>query len=139
MLALELLSRIPRGSKVTATRLHRQLADAGFARDKRSIERMLDALGRHFDIERDDRSRPYGYRWMSHARGLAMPRLSPQESLLLQLAARHRKRCALLWRSDQPLGLALVSLGDRLPVFRSSDRALEWLKEVRECPMPATR
>lgn len=57
----------------------------------------------------------------------------------LQLAARHRKRCALLWRSDQPLGLALVSLGDRLPVFRSSDRAFEWLKEVRECPMPATR
>lgn len=50
----------------------------------------------------------------------------------LQLAVRHRKRCALLWRSDQPLGLVLVSLGDRLPVFRSSDRALEWLKEVHD-------
>lgn len=50
----------------------------------------------------------------------------------LQVAVRHRKRCALLWRSDQPLGLALLSLGERLPVFRSSDRALEWLKEARD-------
>lgn len=50
----------------------------------------------------------------------------------LQVAIRSLKRCALLWRSDQPLGLALMSLGDRLPVFRSSDRAIEWLKEVRD-------
>ena len=115
MLALELLSRIPRGSKVTATRLHRQLADAGFARDKRSIERMLDALGRHFDIERDDRSRPYGYRWMSHARGLAMPRLSPQESLLLQLAEeqlRHMLPARLMRSMQDFFSQARRNLGD---------------------------
>lgn len=86
VLALELLSRIPRGSKITASRLHQQLADAGFTRDKRSIERLLDALSRRFDIERDDRSKPYGYRWMSHARSLSVPRLTPQEALLLRLA-----------------------------------------------------
>ena len=58
VLALELLSRIPRGQKVTAARLHQQLADAGFERDKRSIERLLDVLSRHFEIERDARSKP---------------------------------------------------------------------------------
>ena len=50
----------------------------------------------------------------------------------LQVAIRSLKWCALLWRSDQPLGLALMSLGERLLVFRSQGLAIEWLKEVRD-------
>ena len=86
LLALEVLNRIPRNRRTTATELHKQLQEAGIERDKRSIERLLERLSRHFDIERDDRSRPYGYRWMNHAKGLAVPNLTPQESLLLRLA-----------------------------------------------------
>lgn len=91
LLSIELLRRIPRGRKVTASELHRQLKDAGMERDLRSIQRLLDTLSGHLDIERDDRSKPYGYRWLENARALAVPTLTRQESLLLLLAEEHLK------------------------------------------------
>ncbi|WP_313316105.1 WYL domain-containing protein [Pulveribacter sp.] len=91
LLAVELLRRIPRGRKITAAELHRQLADAGLGRDLRTIQRQLETLSRHFDIERDERSKPYGYRWLERAQSLAVPHLTPHESLLLQLAEEHLK------------------------------------------------
>lgn len=89
LLAVELLRRIPRGRKVPASELHRQLKDAGIDRDLRTIQRQLEMLSEHFEIERDDRSKPYGYRWLEQAKSLAVPNLTPQESLLLQLAEEH--------------------------------------------------
>ena len=89
LLAVELLRRIPRGRKVTASELHHQLKDAGIDRDLRTIQRQLEMLSEHFEIERDDRSKPYGYRWLEQAKALAVPNLTPQESLLLQLAEEH--------------------------------------------------
>lgn len=91
LLAVELLRRIPRGRKVTASELHRQLKDAGIDRDLRTIQRQLEMLSEHFEIERDDRSKPYGYRWLEQAKALAVPNLTHQESLLLQLAEEHLK------------------------------------------------
>ena len=88
-LALELLRRIPRGRKVTAAELQRELHGMGMERDLRSIQRQLEMLSRHFEIERDERSKPYGYRWLEHAPGLAVPHLTAQESLLLRLAEEH--------------------------------------------------
>jgi predicted DNA-binding transcriptional regulator YafY len=89
--ALELLRRIPRGRKVSAADLQAQLHDAGYSRDLRTIQRQLSLLSEHFQIERDDRERPYGYRWLDRAQPLAIPTLTPQESLLLQLAEEHLK------------------------------------------------
>lgn len=91
LLAIELLRRIPRGRKVTASELHKQLLDAGIDRDLRTIQRQLEMLSEHFEIERDDRNKPYGYRWLENAKALAVPHLTPQESLLLQLAEEHLK------------------------------------------------
>lgn len=91
LLALELLRRIPRGRKVTASELHAQLGSAGIDRDLRTVQRQLELLSEHFDIERDDRSKPYGYRWPERAKPVAIPHLSPQESLLLRLAEEHLK------------------------------------------------
>jgi predicted DNA-binding transcriptional regulator YafY len=91
LLAVELLRRIPRGRKVTASELHRQLKDAGFDRDLRTIQRQMEMLSEHFEIERDDRTKPYGYRWLEKAKALAVPHLTSQESLLLQLAEEHLK------------------------------------------------
>ena len=91
LLAVELLRRIPRGRKVTASELHQQLKHAGIERELRTIQRQLEMLSEHFEIERDDRSKPYGYRWLEQAKALAMPNLTPQESLLLQLAEEHLK------------------------------------------------
>ncbi len=89
MLALELLRRIPRGRKVTATELQSQLKDAGFKRDLRSIQRLLEQLSARLEIERDDSSKPFGYRWKEQAKTLAVPNLTPQESLLLLLSQKH--------------------------------------------------
>lgn len=91
LLAVELLRRIPRGRKITAGELHRQLKDAGMKRTERTIQRQLAMLSSHFEIERDERSKPYGYRWLERAQSLAVPHLTPHESLLLQLAEEHLK------------------------------------------------
>lgn len=90
-LSLELLRRIPRKHKVTAQELQQQLKDAGIDRDLRSIQRQLDMLRKHFGVECDDSSKPYGYRWLEQARVLAIPTLTPQESLLLGLAEEQLK------------------------------------------------
>lgn len=89
VLAIELLRRIPRSHKVTAHELHQQLEQAGIQRDLRTIQRQLQLLCEHFDIERDDREKPYGYRWLEHSKALVVPNLSAQESLLLRLAEEH--------------------------------------------------
>lgn len=89
LLALELLRRIPRNRKVTAGELHDQMKEAGIERDLRTIQRQLEMLSAHFQIERDDRSKPYGYRWLEQSAGLAVPHLTLQESLLLGLAEQH--------------------------------------------------
>lgn len=89
LLAIELLRRIPRNRKVTAEELHAQVREAGFERDLRTIQRQLDLLSEHFKLERDTRTKPYGYSWSKHASGLSVPGLTLQESLLLRLAEEH--------------------------------------------------
>lgn len=84
--SLDLLRRIPRNSKVSALTLHKQLRAAGYERSLRTVQRLLAQLTEAFDIEVDDRSEPYGYRWKPGARGFSLPTLSEQESLLLTLA-----------------------------------------------------
>lgn len=91
LLAIELLRRIPRSGKVSASELQQQLAEAGFERDLRSIQRLLKSLAENenFGIELDDRSKPYGYRWLPKARGMALASLSAHESMLLMMAQEH--------------------------------------------------
>lgn len=88
-LSLEILKRIPRGWYVSAPELHAQLSNAGFERSLRSIERQLNSLSEQFEIDRDTRSKPFGYRWKSKATGINLPTLSAQESVLLTLAERY--------------------------------------------------
>lgn len=90
LLALEILRRIPRAPRATtAGELHEQLTASGFERDLRTIQRQLDMLSTHLEIERNDEAVPYRYRWLPNARPLAIPHLSAQESLLLTLAEDH--------------------------------------------------
>ncbi|MBP9219299.1 MAG: WYL domain-containing protein [Sterolibacterium sp.] len=91
LLTIQLLNRIPRNRRVTANELHRQIKDAGIDRDLRTIQRQLDMLCEHFPIDRDERNKPFGYRWLDKAQGLTIPSLTPQESLLLLLAEEHLK------------------------------------------------
>ncbi len=87
LLALELLQRIPRHGKTTASELRDDLAAAGYRRDIRSIQRLLDQLANHFPyIERDERTKPFGYSRKPGAGDAFLPKLSEQESMLLLLA-----------------------------------------------------
>jgi len=90
-LILELARRIPRNRSVSTAELHEAVKNAGFDCDVRTIQRHLKTLSEHFDIERDDRSKPYGWRWKERAELLAVASLTPNESLLLQLAEEYLK------------------------------------------------
>ena len=130
LLAVELMRRIPRGRKVTAGELHQQLKDAGIERELRTIQRQLEMLSEHFEIERDDRSKPYGYRWLEQAKALAMPNLTPQESLLLQLAEEHLKNLLpprLMKSMDAFFSQARRNLGSE----SSARLEREWSGKVR--------
>lgn len=128
-LALELLRRIPKGRTVTAPELHQQLADAGYERDMRTVQRLLETLSEVYDIERDDSSKPYRYRWKEFAKGLSLPSLSAQESLLLMLAEQHLSSLlpAKLMKSME--GFFFQARSQLAEKGTQSDR--EWLEKVR--------
>ncbi len=130
LLALELLRRIPRRGKVTARELCTQLEDTDLARDLRTIQRQLEMLSDHFDIERDDRNKPYGYRWSERAKGLAVPMLTEQESLLLTLAEQHLRNllpASLMKSMEGFFNQACTNLGPHA----NTQREREWLSKVR--------
>ncbi len=132
--ALELLKRIPRHQKISATQLHKQMTDAGWQRDLRTVQRQLDELSQTFDIDRDDRARPFGYRWKEQARGFSLPGLNEKESLLLALAEQHLNNLlpADVTRSMAPFFVQarsnLASLHDDQDQARA---ARAWMKKVR--------
>jgi len=127
---LELLKRIPRTRKITARELWQQLQDAGWQRDLRTVQRQLDELSAHFDIERDDRERPYGYRWKAMARGLSVPALTETESLVLALAERHLQSLlpADVMRTMQPF---FAQARGKLAQDARQGPAGEWMDKVR--------
>jgi predicted DNA-binding transcriptional regulator YafY len=94
------------------------------------VQRQLDMLARAFDIERDDSSKPYGYKWKERPPGLSLPNLSEQESLLLALAEEHLRHLL-------PAGLMKSMAGffsqarRRLDRHGNAHQAREWLGKVR--------
>lgn len=129
-LVLEILKRIPKTRRVSAPELHQQLSEAGIERELRTIQRQLDMLAENFDIERDERNRPYGYRWKEQARGFSAPALSEQESLLLALAEanlRYQLPASLMKSMSGFFEQARGNLRDH----PRAQREREWLGKVR--------
>ncbi len=129
LLALELLKRIPRSRKVSARELHEQLPH-DLVRDLRTVQRQLDMLAQAFDIERDDSSKPYGYRWKERGVGLSLPTLSEQESLLLALAEEHLRHLLPASLMKSMAGF-FAQAHRRLGGPDGSSRGREWLGKVR--------
>lgn len=130
VLAFEMLKRIPRSYKITANELHEQLSLVGIDRDIRTIQRNLEMLSEHFDIEKDDRSKPYGYSWIKASEGLSMPNLTSQESLLLSLAEDYLSNLLpanVMASLDGFFGEARYNL----KLSSGSSKEGEWLKKVR--------
>ena len=124
---------IPRQRKITTRQLQQQLTEIGYERDLRSIQRQMETLCRYFPIERDERSRPFGYRWFEHAQGLNLPQLTVPESVLLSLAQGQLN--ALL---PSNLRAPLQGLWQHASLFLEhqpkAESAREWLKKVRVIP-----
>ncbi|OOF77743.1 WYL domain-containing protein [Rodentibacter caecimuris] len=88
---LEILRFIPKTGAITAAEVQKKLKDIGIKRDIRTIQRQMQKLCDQFDIECDMRDRPYGYRWKPNAKGLDLPILNEQQSLVLMLAKQYLK------------------------------------------------
>lgn len=128
-LALELLRRIPRTRSVTAKELWQELTAAGLQRELRTIQRQLDELTRHFDIDRDERSKPYGYRWKSGANALSLVGLTAEQSLILQLA--EQQLSPMLPASvKKSMNGYFEQAKDNLRPHTSALREREWLRKV---------
>ena len=130
LLALELLHRIPRNRKVSAPELYEQLSGTKVERNLRTIQRQLEMLSEHFEIERDDRSKPYGYRWKERARGWSLPMLTEQESLLLTLAEKQLRSLlpgSLMKSMEGFFAQARSNLGQHA----NAKHEREWLSKIR--------
>ncbi|KAE9542194.1 WYL domain-containing protein [Ursidibacter maritimus] len=90
-LQLEILRFIPKTRFITSDEILQKLKDLGIQRDLRSIQRQMQKLCEQFDIECDMRDRPYGYRWKPNTKGLDLPILNEQQSLVLMLAKQYLK------------------------------------------------
>ena len=129
-IALELVRRIPKGRTITAPELQRQLADAGYVRDMRTIQRQLETLSEFFDFDRDDSSKPYRYCWKERVKGLSLPTLSPQECLLLTLAEQQLGQLLpqrLMKSMEGFFSQARMQLHEQ----SASKRERDWLNKVR--------
>ncbi|MDP8161587.1 WYL domain-containing protein [Pasteurella skyensis] len=86
---LEVLRQIPKSYPITADELHKKMANIGFNRSLRTIQRTLDSLCQQFDIDCDVSEKPYKYQWKPHTKGLDLPILNEAQSLVLTLAEQH--------------------------------------------------
>jgi predicted DNA-binding transcriptional regulator YafY len=129
-LTIELLHRIPRNSKITAPDLQVQLAAAGYQRDLRTIQRHLRQIVEHFDVECDERGKPYGYRWKEKAKGLSLPGINQQESLLLALAEQHLRHLLPPKLMASMEGYFRQARGNLLDK-RKANLEKQWLDKVR--------
>lgn len=86
---LELLRLIPKNTSISTSELQEKLLALGIERDVRSIQRALNALCEQFEIDCNRSDKPYSYRWKPNAKGLDMPILNEQQSLVLMLAKQY--------------------------------------------------
>ena len=81
----ELMKQLPtRGTGKTAAELTTALNDAGYIIDKRQVERDLKDLEEAFPLDKNDTSKPYGWKWINGA-SIDLPVMTLSEALSLRL------------------------------------------------------
>ncbi len=129
-LSIELLRRIPRRGTISTSELRQQLKNAGFERQPRTIQRMLETLSEVYDIERDDSAKPYRYSWKENATGISLGALSAQESLLLTLAEQQLSSLLPVKLMKSMQGFFAQARG-QLDEKGTALRERQWLDKVR--------
>jgi len=85
----EVLRLLPsRGVGTTVSEIKSKLDHQGIEVSKRTLERDLNELSRFFGILCNDKSKPYGWRWMDNA-GLELPAMDIADAVSLQLVEKH--------------------------------------------------
>jgi predicted DNA-binding transcriptional regulator YafY len=82
---LALLETIPRSGKRSTTEIAERLAAKGFKTYPRMVQRDLQLLAEAFQIECDDRSKPFGWRWRQDARAISLPGMTTSQALSFHL------------------------------------------------------
>ncbi|MGF1793843.1 WYL domain-containing protein [Photobacterium profundum] len=126
VLVLELYKRIPRSHKVTAKTLQTQLSDSGIKRDIRTIQRNLELLIEFFDVDKDDRDKPYGYSRRSNN----ILKIGPQEAILINLAESYLLNLlpASLTKAIQS---TFLDAKQQLYPSHSNVKERQWLRKVK--------
>ena len=130
LMTLAMLDMIPKVGKISASEMHARLLEMGYERDLRSIQRQLEVLSSQFSIERDDSSKPYGYKWSRDSKGISIPGLTLHESLLLNMAEKYLRN---LLPSSLKQAMDGFFNQARFNLSNVSDEKLErrWLNKVR--------
>ena len=129
---IRVLELIPQHRWVTISQIHAQLEASGIHILRRTLERYMKTIRENphiFPIKANMLTRPYGFQWDTAGKGLHLPVLGPQETLLLRLA-------------DEYLHYLLPAsvLSGLRPLFRdarkttevqASSRASSWLRKVK--------
>ncbi|EGU36851.1 hypothetical protein [Vibrio scophthalmi] len=124
-LVFEIYQLVPYHFKTTTLEIKHQLTEREIHRDIRTIQRNLNVLVVLNLIEKDDRSKPYGYQNKLHQRH-ALP---PRDALIFQLANEH-----LIHLTPASLLNALQSRFEdaRRSLFStaSANKERQWLKKI---------
>ena len=129
-LAFEILKRIPKSRYITVKELQEQLNEIGHERDIRTLQRIMETLSEQFNIERNDRSKPYGYKLKQENTVFSLPALSAHESLLLSLSQQYLSKLLpanVMASMDRFFQEARYNLKHVSPHQKERD----WLKKVR--------
>ena len=129
----ELLKRLPTsGPGKSAGELRQELKDLGFAVGKRQVERDLQQLSEAFPLHCNDRSIPWGWRWLDRA-SVDLPGLTTAEALSLKLVeetVRPMLPASLL----QALEPRFDQAARKLHSLDAASPANKWLAKVRSVP-----
>lgn len=127
---LFVMSRIPAyGQGLSASALHEQLESVGYACSLRTAQRDLKMLAEEFGFTVDDSGQESFYSWMKGAKGLVIPALTSQDSLLLALAEKHLDRL-LPAKTLKSMKSFFLAAEHNLQTSRAA-REKGWLSKVR--------
>ena len=131
-MTLAMLDMIPKiGVPASAPEIQAKLKDMGFDRDLRSVQRQLVVLSENFQIERDDRSKPNGYKWKQGAEGISIPSLTLHESLLLNMAEKYLRDLLPPNVMRAMDGFFRQARYDLCPGTQNDKLERRWLRKVR--------
>ena len=85
---LATLRLIPLHGAITASDIHRRLEALGHVVTRRTVERDLTLLATTYDLQCDDRNRPFGWKWKNPAHAPLTPQMGLPEALALTLVER---------------------------------------------------